>query len=195
VIVGAPDIDAFVKEGKMMPASRVDIASSGVGIAVKAGSPRPDISSGEAVKKALLSATAVAYSTGASGVYVQRLFDRLGIADQMKDKSKQTSPGVRVAQYLASGEADLGFQQVSELVHETGIDFLGPLPADIQKGRPASPSEPTAIGELLPSFAGIEKRNCEDFADGACRPFDAGPSESIAGNHLVGLSTKSQKRC
>jgi len=103
VIVGAPDIDAFVKEGKMMPASRVDIASSGVGIAVKAGSPRPDISSGEAVKKALLSATAVAYSTGASGVYVERLFDRLGIADQMKDKSKQTSPGVRVAQYLASG--------------------------------------------------------------------------------------------
>jgi molybdate transport system substrate-binding protein len=101
-------------------------------MAVKAGSPRPDVSSGEAVKKALLSAGAVAYSTGASGVYVQRLFDRLGIADQMKDKSKQTSPGVRVAQYLASGEADLGFQQVSELVHETGIDFLGPLPADIQ---------------------------------------------------------------
>ena len=93
-------------------------------MAVKAGSPRPDVSSGEAVKKALLSAGAVAYSTGASGVYVQRLFDRLGIADQMKDKSKQTSPGVRVAQYLASGEADLGFQQVSELVHETGIDFL-----------------------------------------------------------------------
>jgi molybdate transport system substrate-binding protein len=101
-------------------------------MAVKAGSPRPDISSGEAVKKALLSAGAVAYSTGASGVYVQRLFDRLGIPDQMKDKSKQTSPGVRVAQYLASGEADLGFQQVSELVHETGIDFPGPLPADIQ---------------------------------------------------------------
>jgi hypothetical protein len=65
----------------------------------------------------------------------------------------------------------------------------------LQKGRPASPSEPTAIGELLPSFAGIEKRNCEDFADGACRPFDAGPSESFAGSHLVGLSTKSQKRC
>jgi molybdate transport system substrate-binding protein len=69
-------------------------------MAVKAGSPRPDISSGEAVKKALLSAGAVAYSTGASGVYVRRL-RRLGIANQMKDKSKQTSPGVRVAQYLA----------------------------------------------------------------------------------------------
>lgn len=132
VIVGAPDIDAFIKDGKMVPGSRVDVANSGVGMAVKAGAPKPDISSSEAVKKTLLSAKTVAYSTGASGVYVQRLFDRLGIADQMKDKSKQTSPGVRVAQYLASGEADLGFQQVSELVHETGIDFLGPLPADIQ---------------------------------------------------------------
>jgi molybdate transport system substrate-binding protein len=132
VIVGAPDIDAFVKDGRMMPGSRVDIARSGVGMAVKAGSPRPDISSSEAVKKALLSARAVAYSTGPSGVYVQRLLDRLGIADQMKDKSKQTAPGVRVAQYLANGEAELGFQQVSELVHEAGIDFLGPLPAEIQ---------------------------------------------------------------
>ncbi|WOH60160.1 molybdate ABC transporter substrate-binding protein [Bradyrhizobium sp. BWC-3-1] len=132
VIVGAPDIDAFVRGGKMMPGSRVDIASSGIGLAVKAGSRRPDISSGEAVKKALLSAGAVAYSTGPSGVYVQRLFDHLGIGDQMKDKSKQTAPGVRVAQYLVNGEAELGFQQVSELVHEAGIDFLGPLPAEIQ---------------------------------------------------------------
>jgi len=132
VIVGAPDVDAFIRDGKMLPGSRLDIARSGVGMAVKAGAPRPDISSSEAVKKALLSARTVAYSTGPSGVYVQRLFDRLGVADQMKDKSKQTPPGVRVAQYLANGEADLGFQQVSELVHETGIDFLGPLPAEIQ---------------------------------------------------------------
>lgn len=132
VIVGAPDVDAFIRDGKILPGSRLDIARSGVGMAVKAGAPSPDISSSEAVKKALLSARTVAYSTGPSGVYVQRLFDRLGVADQMKDKSKQTPPGVRVAQYLASGEADLGFQQVSELVHETGVDFLGPLPAEIQ---------------------------------------------------------------
>lgn len=92
-------------------------------MAVKAGSPRPDISSSEAVKTALLSARAVAYSTGPSGVYVQHLFDRLGIADQMKDKSKQTASGVRVAQYLANGEAELGFQQVSELVHERASIF------------------------------------------------------------------------
>jgi molybdate transport system substrate-binding protein len=173
VIVGAPDIDAFVKDGKMMPGSRVDIASSGVGMAVKAGSPRPDISSSEAVKKALLSARAVAYSTGPSGVYVQRLFDRLGIADQMKDKSKQTAPGVRVAQYIANGEAELGFQQVSELVHEAGIDFLGPLPAEIQNvtvyssGIPigSNASEPAkALQAFLsaPSAAPIFRKNGMD---------------------------------
>lgn len=132
VIVGALDIDAFVKDGKMMPGSRVDIARSGVGVAVKAGSARPDISSSDAVRKALLSARTVAYSTGPSGVHVRRLFERLGIADQMRDKSRQTPPGVRVAGLLANGEAELGFQQVSELVHEAGIDFLGPLPAEIQ---------------------------------------------------------------
>lgn len=132
VVVGVRDIDAFVKNGKIVPGSRVDIAATGVGAAVKAGAPKPDISSSEAVTKALLSARMVAYSTGASGVYMQRLFERLNIADQMKTRSKQPAPGTRVAQLIASGEADLGFQQVSELIHEPGIDFLGPLPADIQ---------------------------------------------------------------
>src|SRR5215203_4010550 len=115
----------------MMPGSRIDIASSGIGMATKAGSPRHDQFS-DAVRKALLSVRSVAYSTGPSGIYVQRLFDRLGIADQMKKKSKQTAPGERAAQYLANREAELGFQQGSELVHESGIDFLGPLPAEIQ---------------------------------------------------------------
>lgn len=132
VVVGVRDIDGFVKGGKVAPGSRVDIAATGVGAAVKAGAPKPDISSSEAVTKALLSARMVAYSTGASGVYMQRLFERLNIADQMKARSKQPAPGTRVAQLIASGEADLGFQQVSELIHEPGIDFLGPLPADIQ---------------------------------------------------------------
>lgn len=143
VIVGAPDIDAFIKDGKVAPGSRVDIAGSGVEVAVKAGTPKPDISSGDAVRKALLSANVVAFSIGASGVYIQRLFERMGIAEQMKAKSKQPAPGMRVAQYLASGEADIGFQQVSELVHETGIDFLGPLPPDIQKVTVYSSGIPT----------------------------------------------------
>lgn len=132
VIVGAPVIDENINEGRMVTGSRVDLVKVGVGVAVKTGAPKPDISSGEAVRKALLNAKMVAYSSGPSGVYIQRLFGKLGIADQMKDKSKQTVSPRRVADYLAKDEADLGFQQVSELVHEAGIDFLGPLPADIQ---------------------------------------------------------------
>src|SRR3979490_2099926 len=88
VIVGAPDVDAFIKDGKMVPGSRVDIAGSGVGVAVKAGAAKPDIGSSEAIKNAMLSARMVAYSAGASGVYVQRLFERLGSADQDKEKAK-----------------------------------------------------------------------------------------------------------
>lgn len=132
VIVGASVIDENIKEGRMAAGSRVDLVNSGVGMAVKAGAPKPDISSGQAVKKALLGAKMVAYSSGPSGVYVQHLFDKLGIVDQMKDKSKQTLSPRRVADYLVKDEADLGFQQVSELIHEAGIDFIGPLPADIQ---------------------------------------------------------------
>jgi molybdate transport system substrate-binding protein len=145
VIVGVPVIDENIKEGRMVTGSRVDFASSGVGMAVKAGAPKPDISSGQAVKKALLAAKMVAYSTGSSGSYVQRLFDKLGIADQMKDKSKQTVSPRRVADYIAKDEADLGFQQVSELVHEVGIEFLGPLPADIQNVTVFSSGIPTGL--------------------------------------------------
>ena len=153
VIIGATDVDAFVKDSKVAPASRVDIARSGVGVAVKAGAPKPDISSSEAVKKALLSAKTVAFSTGPSGVYVQRLFERLGIAGEMKEKSRQTPSGVRVAEYLAGGVADLGFQQVSEFVHESGIDFLGPLPADIQNITEYSSGIPVNSNAVEPAKA------------------------------------------
>ena len=132
VIVGAPEVDKFIADGKMVAGSRVDLAKSGIGVAVKAGAPKPDISSTAAVKKAMLAAKSVAYSTGPSGVYVQALIGKLGIAEDVKAKSKQTAPGTRVGQYLAKGEAELGFQQISELIHETGIDYLGPLPPDIQ---------------------------------------------------------------
>lgn len=143
VVVGSPVIDENIKEGRMVTGSRVDLVNTGVGMAVKAGAPKPDISSSQAVKTALLNAKMVAYSTGPSGVYVQRLFDKLGVADQMKDKSKRTVSPRRVADYLAKDEADLGFQQVSELVHEAGIDFLGSLPADIQNITVFSSGIPT----------------------------------------------------
>jgi molybdate transport system substrate-binding protein len=132
VIVAAPEVDKFIADGKLAAGSRVDLAKSGVGVAVKAGAPKPDISSGEAVKKAILAAKSFGYSSGPSGVYVQALIQKLGIADEVKTKAKQTAPGVRVGQLLAHGEAELGFQQISELVHEAGVDYVGPLPPDIQ---------------------------------------------------------------
>ena len=132
LIASADVVAANAKDGKIAEASRTDIARTGVGMAVRAGAPRPDIGSREAVKQTLLAAKTVAYSTGSSGAYVQRLFETLGIADAMKSKSLRTASGVRVSEYIVKGDADLGLQQVSELVHEGGIEYLGPLPPDIQ---------------------------------------------------------------
>jgi len=101
-------------------------------VAVRAGAPRPDIHSTEALKKTLLAAKSIGYSSGPSGVYLTGLFGRLGIADQIKSKLKQTASGVFVGSMIASGEVEIGFQQVSELAHYPGIDYVGPLPADIQ---------------------------------------------------------------
>jgi len=81
----------------------------------------------------VLAAKSVGYSTGPSGVYMQTLFEKMGIADQVKAKATITKPGTTVASVIRSGEAEIGFQQVSELIHEAGIDFLGPIPAEIQK--------------------------------------------------------------
>lgn len=132
VIVAAPNIDRLIAEGKLVAGSRTDIARVGVGVAVRSGLPRPDISSADAVKRAVLAAKSVAYSSGPSGFYLAELFKRMGIADEIKGKVKQPESGVQVGELVARGEADLGFQQVSELVHVKGIDYLGPLPAEIQ---------------------------------------------------------------
>lgn len=133
VIVAAPTIDAFIKEGKMVPGSRADLMKSAVGVAVRTGAPKPDIGSGEALKKALLAAKTIGYSTGPSGVYFASLLERMGIAGQVKSKLKQVPPGVRIGTMIASGEAEIGFQQVSELIHEPGVDYIGPLPAEVGK--------------------------------------------------------------
>jgi molybdate transport system substrate-binding protein len=133
LIMASPDIDAFMALGILVTGSRVDLAKSGVGIAVKAGAPKPDIGTTETFKKALLSAKSIGYSTGPSGVYVIGLFERLGIAGELKPKLTQTPSGVFVGSLLAKGEVEFGIQQVSELSSFPGIDFVGPLPADIQK--------------------------------------------------------------
>ena len=133
IIMAGPAIDDFIKSGKIVPGSRVDLARSGVGVAVRAGAPKPDISSTEALKKTLIAAKSIGYSTGPSGVYLANLFQRLGVADAVKPKLKQTPTGVFVGSIVANGEAEIGFQQVSELSHFPGVDFVGPLPADIQE--------------------------------------------------------------
>jgi molybdate transport system substrate-binding protein len=133
VIVGGPVIDAFIQQGKITPGSRADLMKSGVGVAVRAGAPKPDIGSSEALKKTLLSAKSIGYSSGPSGDYVVSLVERMGIADQVKPKMRQVPSGTRISAMLGSGEAEIGFQQISELIHEKGIDYLGPLPTEVQK--------------------------------------------------------------
>jgi molybdate transport system substrate-binding protein len=133
VIMARKSLDELTLQGKIVADSRVDVARSGVGVAVRAGAPKPDISSGEAVKKALLAAKSIAYSSGPSGVYIAGLVQRMGIADQIKSKMKQIPPGEAVGELVARGDAEIGFHQVSELLPIKGIDIVGPLPPDIQE--------------------------------------------------------------
>ena len=155
VVVAANSLDELIKAGKVAPGSRVDLAKSGVGVAVRAGAPRPDISSGEALKRALLSSKSIGYSTGPSGLYIASLFERWGIAEQVKPRLKQVAPGVNVGELVARGEADIGFQQVSELLPVQGIQYLGPLPPDIQLttvfsgGIPVGAKQPAAAKALV----------------------------------------------
>jgi len=130
VILSAASLDELRKTGLI--SDRTDLARSGIGVAVKSGARKPDISSGEAVKRAVLAARGIAYSTGPSGIYLMGLFQRMGIAESIKSKVKQVQ-GEPAGGVVARGEAEIAFQQVSELLPVPGIDFVGPLPADIQQ--------------------------------------------------------------
>jgi molybdate transport system substrate-binding protein len=123
----------LVKQGKVVADSRVDLVKSPIGIAVKSGAPKPDISSVDAVKRALLATKTIAYSDSASGVYVStEMFEKLGIADAMRDKARKI-PATPVGEIVARGDAEIGFQQVSELLPVQGIDIVGQLPSELQK--------------------------------------------------------------
>src|SRR6202045_3234500 len=123
----------LVKQGKVIADSRVDLVKSPIGIAVKSGAPKPDISSADAVKRALLAAKSIAYSDSASGVYVStEMFEELGIADAMKDKARKI-PATPVGEIVARGDAEIGLQQISELKPVEGIDIVGPLPEELQQ--------------------------------------------------------------
>ncbi len=132
IILTGPVIDDLTKQGKVTPGSRADLAKSGIGVAVRTGAPKPDISSVEAFKYALVNAKSVTYTaTGASGIYFAGLADKLGIGDQVKAKAK-TPAGGHVAELVAKGEAELGVQMISELRGVPGADYVGPLPGDLQ---------------------------------------------------------------
>jgi len=130
VIIPAARIDDFVAQGKL--AGRVDLAKSGVGVAVRAGAPRPDNTSAQALKDTLLAAKSIVLSSGPSSLYLPTLFQKLGIAAVLKAKIIQIGPGLGVGAAIARGEGEIGFTQMSELMSVEGIDYLGPLPAEIQ---------------------------------------------------------------
>jgi molybdate transport system substrate-binding protein len=135
VVLSRAGIVALQKLGKLAAGSDVTLASSGVGIAVNAGASKPDISTPEALKRTLLSAKSIAYSEpsagGASGVYFAKLLERMGIAEQMKPKTKYPPPGGFSAHLLMTGEAELAVQQKPELLHVAGAEVIGLLPGDL----------------------------------------------------------------
>jgi molybdate transport system substrate-binding protein len=132
VLVAANSLDELAKMGRFGPGSITGIAKSGIGVAVPAGAKKPDLSSGDALKRTLLSAKSIAYSTGPSGVYMAGLIQKMGIADELKPRIKIVPPGSLVGEVVARGEADIGFQQTQEFLSVKGIQFVGPLPPDVQ---------------------------------------------------------------
>ena len=133
VILASTALEELVRQGKVVAGSRVDLARSSIGMAVRAGAPRPDISTVEALTRMLLQVTSIAYSASASGTYVStELFLRLGIADQVKEKSQRIE-GERVGNVVARGDVEIGFQQISELLPIEGIDYVGRLPDEVQR--------------------------------------------------------------
>jgi molybdate transport system substrate-binding protein len=132
VILPAARIDELIAQGRLKSGSRIDLARSGIGVAVRAGARMPDISSGAALAAALLAASAIVLSSGPSSVYLAGLFQQLGIADAIRSKIVQIGPGLPVAEALARREGEIGFTQVSELQAAHGIDYVGALPAEVQ---------------------------------------------------------------
>ena len=132
LVFAVPALEELIAARCLDPMSRVDVATCGVGVAVRPGATRPDLSSGEALKRYLLAAESVVYSKGPSGVYLSELLRKMGIADDIAPKVRQVQ-GEPVGAILARGEGQIGFQQICELLPIDGIDYVGPLPPDVQE--------------------------------------------------------------
>jgi molybdate transport system substrate-binding protein len=168
VVLASNVIDALIAEGHLI-GNRIDVVSSPIAIGVRAGAPHPDISSAEAVKRTVLAASHIGYSTGPSGTYLSRLFEQWGIGDAVKDRIMVAPPGVPVASLVARGEIDLGFQQLSELAAD-GVEVVGMLPPEIQSmtvfaaGVARTSTQPEAARRLIeflaaPDVAEVKRRN------------------------------------
>lgn len=175
VVLASDAIDKLIAAGRLDAASKVDLVHSGVAVAVRAGAALPDLGSEEAVKQAVLSARNLSYSTGPSGVALAKLFERWGIADEIKPRIVTPPPGIPVGSLVASGEVELGFQQLSELINLAGITVVGPLPPAIQitttfsAGLCTDSVQPEAVRSLLaflgaPATADAKRRQGMDPA-------------------------------
>jgi molybdate transport system substrate-binding protein len=132
VVLASEAIDKLIASGHVAGGSRVDLVRSGVALAVRAGAPHPDVTSEDALRKAVAAARSLSYSTGPSGAHLARVFERWGMGDTIGSKIVQAPPGVPVGSLVARGDVELGFQQLSELLHVDGIDVVGPLPPGVQ---------------------------------------------------------------
>lgn len=167
VVLASDAMDKLIAAGHVQADSRVDLVHSGVAVAVRAGAPLPDLSSEAAVRAAVLAAPRLSYSTGPSGVALAQLFERWGIADEIRPRIITPPPGVPVGSLLAKGEVDLGFQQLSELIHLPGITVVGALPAAIQitttftAGLCTTATQPHAARALLAFLASPEAHDAK----------------------------------
>jgi len=155
-----PDLDALVQTGRIMPGTQQDVARSTVGLCVRSGAPRPDISTVDAFRRALLSARSISYSDGPSGAYIGSLLERLGVAAEMAAKTHLTS--APVGELIARGEAELGMQQIVAILPVKGAELVGPLPSELQNvivyaaGTAAQSGQPTASRALTAFFTSAQ---------------------------------------
>jgi molybdate transport system substrate-binding protein len=181
VIVPDQALAGLMKTGRVVAGTRVDLARSAIGVAVRHGAPKPDISTVAALRQTLLDAASIAYSASVSGTYLAtELFQRLGIADQVLPKSHRIETE-RVAAVVARGDAEIGFQQISELLPVPGVDFVGPLPAEVQRvttvsaGIGANALHPEIARRFIAFLASPSARTAivrsalEPVADGSAR--------------------------